>query len=155
MSNFPVFFAVLYYIRVTGTWMQVFSVNFKSCSLFFSRANFCFRFDIIFYAALLNKLLNIKGRVHVIKVWEVFFIVGAHSCSKDIAGLCIFSLTVWGGDGGVEVVNSSFKVCGIILFHQPSSQGVVNKSSCFKAQRQWLLKYIKLIVNCNHDVLPL
>lgn len=73
--------------------MQVFSDNYKSCSVFSSRATFCFRFDITFDAALLNKLLNIKGHSHVIKMWKVFSIVDAGSCNKDIADLCNFSLT--------------------------------------------------------------
>lgn len=93
MSNFPVFFAVLYYICVTNTWMQVSSDNYKSCSVFFSRANFYFRFDITFDAALLNKLLNIKDHSLVIKMWKVFSSVGVCSCSKDVADPCIFSLT--------------------------------------------------------------
>jgi hypothetical protein len=79
--------------------MQVFSGNYKSCLLFFSRATFYFRFDITFNAALLNKLLNIKGLGYVIKMWKVSFIVGARSCNKDIADVCIFSLTFsvgWG-----------------------------------------------------------
>ena len=73
--------------------MQVFSDNYKSCTVFFSRATFYFRFGIPFDAALLNKLLNIKGHSHVIKMWKVFSNVGACSCSKDIADVCIFSLT--------------------------------------------------------------